>query len=317
MHYLWKNHLLAIIAGIGFCGAVLFSLTKGQNTSTPSAQDKFPASSPFTHNISGTGYVEANTGNISIGSFTSGVVAEVFAKEGEIVKKGAPLFSLDNRSALADVFLREKELDAARSNYDVARVNLVESQDQLTRGEKLKSGLVISFEDLQKRRFAVQKLQAQTKLQGSEIEQKKAQLNLTKITLDKLTVRAPIEGLIMKVGIHPGERITETVTKPQGLIFMGNITPLNIRVQIDENDAWRFNSTLKAVAYLKGNRHVGFPLKLVHVEPYAQQKQQLSGESTELIDTRIIECVYQMPGDTKDIYVGQQLDIFIEAEVSP
>jgi HlyD family secretion protein len=313
IQYLWKNQLLVLIAIIGFCAAILFSFTKGQNASLPAHQETFPPSSPFKYNISGTGYVEANTRNISIGSFTSGIVSEVYAKEGQTVKKGDPLFCLDNRAALAEVALREKELEAAQSNWDVAKVNLLESQDLLSRGEKLKLGLVISTEEIQKRKFAVQKLEAQTKLQESKIEQAKAYLNLATIVLDKLTVKAPIDGLIMKVGIRLGERITEAVTSPQGLILMGNTNPLHIRVQIDENDAWRFDAQSKAFAYLKSNRNIRFALKLVRVEPYAQQKQQLSGESTELIDTRIIECVYQMPDDSKGIYIGQQMDVFIEA----
>lgn len=311
---LGKKQLLVLIAILGFCAAILFSFTRGQNAPLPAHQEIFPPSSPFEYNISGTGYVEANTRNISIGSFTSGIVSEVYVKEGQTVKKGDPLFCLDKRTALAEVDLREKELEAAQSNWDVAKVNLLESQDLLTRGEKLKLGLVISSEELQKRKFAVQKLEAQIKLQESKIEQAKANLNLASIVVDKLTVKAPIEGLIMKVGIRLGERITEAVTSPQGLILMGNTNPLHIRVQIDENDAWRFDAQSKAFAYLKSNRNIRFALKLVRVEPYAQQKQQLSGESTELIDTRIIECVYQMSNDSKGIFIGQQLDVFIEAK---
>lgn len=183
IQYLWKNQLLTVIAGIGFCAAVLFSFTKGKNASLTSHQETLPPSSPFEYNISGTGYVEANTRNISIGSFTSGIVSEVYAKEGQTVKKGDPLFCLDNRTAIAEVALREKELEAAKSSWDVAQVNLLESQDLLIRGEKLKLGLVISSEELQKRRFALQKLKAQVKLQESKIEQAKAQLNLATIVL--------------------------------------------------------------------------------------------------------------------------------------
>lgn len=123
---------------------------------------------------------------------------------------------------------------------DVAKVNLLESQDLLSRGEKLKLGLVISTEEIQKRKFAVQKLEAQTKLQESKIEQAKAYLNLATIVLDKLTVKAPILWSDYEGWYSIRERITEAVTSPQGLILMGNTNPLHIRVQIDENDAWRF-----------------------------------------------------------------------------
>jgi HlyD family secretion protein len=137
------------------------------------------------------------------------------------------------------------------------------------------------------------------------------------INLSKLTIKAPIDGMILKVGIRLGEKISDTSTNSQALILMGNHIPLHLRVQIDENDGWRFDSGSKASAYLKSNSKISFPLTFVRLEPYAQQKQQISGESTELIDTRIIECVYKMPDETQGIYIGQQLDVFIEAKQEP
>lgn len=315
--YLWKNHFLALVATIGICAAVIFAYTSGRNAPTSSRQLMLPASSPFEHCIAGTGVVEANTRNISIGSFTAGIVSAVHVQEGQQVQKGFPLFSLDNRTALADINLRKREIEAAESNLELTKVTLSESRDHLSRADKMKPGLSVSFEDHQKRRFAVQKLNAQTKLQESELEQAKAHLELAMINLSKLTIKAPIEGMILKVGTRLGEKISDTSTNSQGLILMGNHIPLHLRVQIDENDGWRFDSGSKASAYLKSNSNISFPLTFIRLEPYAQQKQQISGESTELIDTRIIECVYKMPDDTKNIYIGQQLDVFIEAKQEP
>ena len=47
------------------------------------------------------------------------------------------------------------------------------------------------------------------------------------------------------------------------------------------------------------------------------RKKQLGGESSELVDTRIIECVYEIEGRPKNIYIGQQMDVFIEADAGP
>lgn len=317
VQYILKHHFLAITGILGLAGGIIFTMTLGQNLPAPNNQFSLPPSSPFKTSISGIGFVEANTRNIGVGSFTPGVVAEVYVTEGQIVKKDALLFRLDNRAALAEVNLRLKEVEVAASNLDVTHVTLAESEDSLSRGEKLNCGLAISQEELQKRRFAVQKLKARIKLQESQLEQSRAQLNLAAINLDKMTVKAPIDGLIMKVGIRVGESVTDNTKNTQGLIFMGNHTPLYLRVQIDENDGWRFNADARAYAYLKGNNHFGFPLKYVRLEPYAQQKQQLSGESTELIDTRIIEGVYRIEGDPQNIYIGQQLEVFIEAKHEP
>ena len=67
----------------------------------------------------------------------------------------------------------------------------------------------------------MQKLTAQVKLQESELEQAKAQLDLAIIALDKLTVGAPVEGLIMKVGVRAGESVNDSVKNSPGAHFNG------------------------------------------------------------------------------------------------
>src|SRR5437016_4951376 len=77
-----------------------------------------PARSPFGTNVSGAGIVEAETENISIGAPLPGVVLEVYVpvnKVGQSVKKGDPLFLVDNRQLLAMLKYNEANLQAARA----------------------------------------------------------------------------------------------------------------------------------------------------------------------------------------------------------
>ena len=49
-------------------------------------------------------------------------------------------------------------------------------------------------------------------------------------------------------------------------------------------------------------------------------KKSLTGDSTERVDTSVLQVIYalELPPDgsyrATDVYVGQQLDVFIEAE---
>jgi hypothetical protein len=41
-------------------------------------------------------------------------------------------------------------------------------------------------------------------------------------------------------------------------------------------------------------------------------KKSLTGESTERVDTRVLQVIYSFQhADFKDVYVGQQVDVFI------
>ena len=54
-----------------------------------------------------------------------------------------------------------------------------------------------------------------------------------------------------------------------------------------------------------------YPLKFVRVEPYAVPKKSLTGDNTERVDTRVLEVIYALDVKDRPIYVGQQMDVFV------
>jgi hypothetical protein len=55
------------------------------------------------------------------------------------------------------------------------------------------------------------------------------------------------------------------------------------------------------------------PLQFVRFEPYVVPKKSLTGDSTERVDTRVLQVLYSFNRDTLPLYVGQQMDVFIAA----
>jgi len=86
-----------------------------------------------------------------------------------------------------------------------------------------------------------------------------------------------------------------------------------VRVDVDENDAWRVRSGAMARGYLRGNKDINVPLKFVRFEPYVIPKVSLTGESTERVDTRVLQVIFSFDRGDKPISVGQQMDIYIDA----
>lgn len=310
-----RKHFLVVIAGIGIFSSIIFSFTSGTAPILPHNELTLPATSPYEHVISGTGLVEANSENINISASSSGIIESISVKDGQNVKKGEVLFTLDQRSLKAELALKTEEVKVLAAALETAKVNFKDLEDQLGRSEKLGSGVAISVDQLQRRRFAVQKAKAEVAHAESELTRAQAALHLTQVNLDKLTVTAPIDGMIFKVRTRIGEFVGEVKNTPSP-ILMGNREPLYLRVQIDENDAWRFVKDLPARAYLKSNPKISFDLKFIQIDPYAQGKQNLSGDSREQVDTRVIECIYEILGETQGLFIGQQLDVFMKAEKS-
>ena len=50
----------------------------------------------------------------------------------------------------------------------------------------------------------------------------------------------------------------------------------------------------------------------MRVEPYVVPKKSLTGDNTERVDTRVLQVIYAMDVTDRPIYVGQQMDVFID-----
>ena len=269
--------LIALAALVFGIGSVVRSQPKHEVTVPASP----PPASPFSHTVAAVGLVETSTENIAIGMPRADVVSEVVVTVDQPVKTGDPLFKLD---------------DASR---------------QLSFFESLKDKNAISAEDLTRRRSAVETAQARLDEAKAQVVSAAAQIQMTETNLERSIVRAPMDGDVLQVKIHPGEFAPAGVT-PTPLILLGRLKPLHIRVDVDEHEAWRVRPEAKATAAVRGNAHLKAPLTFVRFEPFVVPKKSLTGDSTERVDTRVLQVIYRVEGDALPLFVGQQMDVFID-----
>ena len=69
----------------------------------------------------------------------------------------------------------------------------------------------------------------------------------------------------------------------------------------------------KAVATVRGNADLRTPVTFVRFEPFVLPKKSLTGDSTERVDTRVLQVIYRIDGQDVQLFVGQQMDVFIDA----
>ena len=305
------KYTLPLLAAGGFAFGV-YTVVNG-NQPVPIARPVAePANSPFPTFIAGSGIVEAKSQNISIGTPLGGIVQQVAVKVGDMVKAGDILFRIDDREALAELGVRKANLARSKAAVGEAEASAIDTKTLLELIEAVTDRRAISTEDLDRRRNAHLLAKARLESARAQVLQTEAELASTQTTLDRLVVRAPVDGKVLQVNIRPGEFAPAGVGT-SALMVLGNLDQLHIRVDIDENDAWRFRKEGNAVAYLRGNRQFKTDLKLVWVEPYVIPKKSLTGDSTERVDTRVLQALYSFNRATLPAYVGQQMDVFIEA----
>ncbi len=324
---------------------------RAQKPEAPLPPPAQPARTPFSHTVAGTGVVEPQTENISVGTQLPGIVVDVPVRVNEQVRAGAPLFRLDDRELQAKLRLKQAELAQAKSSLTrlqnwprpedkasaKAKVAEVEAAatDKLElfrRAQTLRASNSVSAEELTSREQAylmarAQLAQATTQLEMLEagtwkydvlvaeqgVAQAQAQIDQVTTDLERLTVRALVDGQVLQLNVRKGEYVG--VSPGQAYVVLGNVDKLHVRVSIDEHDIPRYRQGSPAKAMLKGNSATQYPLRFVRVEPFVVPKKSLTGENTERVDTRVLQLIYAVE-PTKDappLYVGQQLDVFIDA----
>jgi RND family efflux transporter MFP subunit len=296
---MFRKYIIPLVALAGVAFAV-FTVVRGDKKPPSAPPVSEAAQSPDHASVAGSGIVEASTENISIGTQIAGIVAKIFVQIGSDVKAGDPLFKIDDRSLLA-------ELDIRRATVQVAEAQLADAQYELALAESLSVERITSVEERDRKRFAAQKAEAQ-------LAQARAELKSSESDLERLTVRAPVNGQVLQLKVHLGEFAPDAATAAgqPPLILLGSVTPLHVRVDVDENDAWRVRAGATAIGYLRGNKNIKTPLTFVRFEPYVVPKKSLTGDSTERVDTRVLQVVFSFEHGDLPIYVGQQMDVFID-----
>ena len=318
--------------------------------------------SEMANTIYGAGLVEAQRENIPIGTPVPGVVMEVYVdgrpdydpphkKVGDRVKKGEPLFRIDDRDLLAELKVRKAMLEAAESQLqrlvnmpraedlppavaavEEAHARLMDAQATYNRDLPLYQKKMIAASDFDKDRYtmlaakaALAKAEADLAklkagawkediaVQRSACEQARSQIDSMNIMLSRLIVRAPVDGVVLQVNVRPGQFAAMTWKEP--MIVLGELDRLHVRVDIDEIDLNRFREGMRAVATLRGRKEPKFDLEYFRVEPYVIPKKSLTGDTSERVDTRALQVLYALPDNSPaKVYVGQQMDVFLAVD---
>jgi HlyD family secretion protein len=271
-----------------------------------------PPAKPYKEAVAATGILEALSENLAVGVPLPGLVTEVFVKVNDVVKKDQALLKLDDRDLLAEKLSIQSQQEISRAQIQVSEAQLSKLKAQLDRLSAVQDSRAVSRDDLENRRQDVAVSQAQLAAARAQLSSSETSLKRNSLLIERLTVRAARAGSIIQVNIRAGEYAATSPKTPA--MILGDTDKLQIRADIDEQNATRIRDGQQAYGYLKGDPTITFPLEFIRVEPYVIPKTSLTGSSTERVDTRVLQVIYSLTRPTDPpLYVGQQVDVFIEA----
>ena len=291
------------------------------------------------------------TENIAIGAALAGIVLEVYVpsdRAGTHVSAGQPLFRVDDRHLKAQLKVAESQIAMANSNLTklelqprpeelppsqakvrAAAANAARSRDQYERAQRLVGMRAIAEEDfvIRQREYEAA-THEQTRAQAeydllkagawkpdveiakAAVSEARARVEEVKTEIERATVVSPVDGVVLQVNVRAGERVSDRGTK--ALVVLGDISTYHVRVDIDERDIARFRAGANAKAYPRGETRHEMTMRFTRVEPFVVPKTALTGENTERVDTRVLQVLYAIEPTDHPVYVGQQLDVFID-----
>jgi HlyD family secretion protein len=215
--------------------------------------------------VSGTGQIKPKT-YVNIGATAFGRITHLYVKEGDHVKKGATLATLENVQPESTVAAQQATIassktdvnsfiaaeQTAEANITQGKADLVQKKADYDRALALYNDKLIARQDfdskkaaydvsvatLAQREAALAQAQAQTASQRAKVNQALASQRSNYDALDKTISRAPFDGLVTNVPVREGETMVTGIQNAEGstLMTIADMSVVTAEVKVDETD---------------------------------------------------------------------------------
>jgi HlyD family secretion protein len=226
-----------LLAAAGGAGAWWWSGREARNT-PPKWETVTADRGDIEIHVVATGSLQARS-TVSVGAEASGRVAEVTVDVNDHVKKGQVLVRLDPEVAKNTLAEARASAKAAAADLSRSRASLSESKSVSARVDSLATqGLVSAEEEHLQRTNAT--------LAENDVARASAQNNLAKIrvdqarvTLSKLEIFSPIDGIVMSRTVEPGNALSSSLSAPVLFTIAEDLSKMELALPINEADVGR------------------------------------------------------------------------------
>jgi membrane fusion protein (multidrug efflux system) len=151
-------------------------------------------------------FIDGN--KLSISSKILGRITQLNVDEGDTVKQGQLLVQLDDTDLKAKEDQAKALLDLANESITLAKVNLQKALDDFNRAEKQYKDKIIPKEQYDHKQKAYEAAKAEYNIDITKIGTAKAQLNVIKTDLNNTKIFAPMNGVVAKRWVLPGDVVS-------------------------------------------------------------------------------------------------------------
>jgi len=178
------------------------------------------------HKINASGIIQPEE-EVQITSMVSGWITDITVLEGDTVKPGQHLISIDKKQYQA-------AYDQAASQVKSSEANLKNIKSQRARTESLFAQKLISKQELEQ-------IEASYEAAKSQVEQARAALLSREDELSKTRLVAPKYGIVTSLTKEEGEMALGGMFNPGVLMTIADLSFMEVLVDVNENDVVTIN----------------------------------------------------------------------------
>jgi HlyD family secretion protein len=207
---------------------------------------------PITASVAATGTLNPVVA-VQVSSQISGQIREISVDFNSMVKAGQLIAQLAPETYEHRVRQAEADLEAARAMVSVqqaelyrATINLADAERDHARKQSLVARNFISPAELDKSQTALEAARAQLRVVEAQarnsaavVRQREAQLGQARVDLGRTEIRAPVDGIVIKRSVEPGQTVAASLQAPEMFVIARNLADMQVETAIDEADVGR------------------------------------------------------------------------------
>jgi HlyD family secretion protein len=259
-----KKIILIAVAVLILAGIIVGSILKSQSSVTKVATAKVNRQD-LVSIVNGTGQIKPKT-YVNVGATAFGRITHLNVKEGDHVKAGTILATVENVQPQATVAAQQASIESsktdvnsmvaaektAEANIAQAKADLEQKRLDYNRARSLYEEKLIPKQDfdakqaaydmavatLSQRQAALAQALAQTDSQRAHVNQAVASQRANYDSLDKTVSRAPFDGLVTNVPVREGETVVVGIQNAGGstIMTLADMSVITAEVKVDETD---------------------------------------------------------------------------------
>ncbi len=208
------------------------------------------------------------TNQVDVGSELSGIIRTVEVDFNDRVQTGQILARLDTVKLETQVQQYKASLESVSAKVMQVQATVRETGNELSRikeSRKLSGNRVPSQHDLDAAKAAHERALADEAAARASVSQAKAALKTFETDLSKTIIYSPINGIVLKRSIEPGQTVAASLQAPILFTLAEDLTQMELWVDIDEADVGRVKKGQNAVFTVDGYPDTSFPATIKQV----------------------------------------------------